>query len=909
LPLTSGTRLGPYEILALLGSGGMGEVYRARDTRLDRSVAIKVLPEHLSSSEEVRQRFEREARTISQLSHPHICALYDVGRESGIEYLVMELLDGKTLEDRLARGALPTEQVLRFGIEIADALDKAHRQGIVHRDLKPGNVMLTKSGVKLLDFGLAKTLERSLEAIGREQAAAGQHPMAGANVTALPTVVGSANLTQEGTILGTFQYMAPEQLEGHEADPRTDIFAFGAVLYEMATGRKAFSGTSRASLISNIMKEEPVPVSTIQPMTPPAFDRVVRTCLAKDPEDRFQTAHDAKLQLQWIVEGGSQAGAPAVVVSRRRSRERVAWGVAAGAILAAVFATLGYFRRAPVEAATIRSSILPPEKTAFEIGGEDSGSLTISPDGRRITFVAKDASGKKLLWLRPLDAVASRSIPGTEGATWPFWSPDSRFIAFFAEGKLKKVDAAGGPPLTVCDAKRGRSGSWNRDGVILFSPDSTVVVHRVSAAGGAATPVTRLDESKGETTHRWATFLPDGRHFLYMAGTHAAGTGSEMNVIYLASLESKDRRLLLHARSNIAFASGYLIYVLEKTLLAQPFDAKRLRLTGDPVPLGDSVLYDPSYFRAAFSASDNGVLVYAGGTGGSKARLAWYDRSGKPIGAPFGDPIDYRMFSISPDGKRLAAEVGDSTTGAGDIWLSDFARGTRTRFSFGSGESICPVWSPDGSRIAFSRMEKTLLTRIVAKPSSGGGGEETLLQGGGDICPKSWSPDGRYLAYETLAAAARTKSDIWILPLFGDRKPFPFLATQFDEQFSQFSPDGRWVLYTSDESGRPELYVAPFPGPGSKWQISAGGALRGEWLQGGKEITYLALDLNQMSVQVKADASGFETGVPRVLFDASNAIFFQSDPSGDRELMAVLPQTAQNTPITLVSNWPAALKK
>ena len=906
MPLTSGTRLGPYEILALLGSGGMGEVYRARDTRLDRSVAIKVLPERLSSSEEGRQRFEREARTISQLSHPHICALYDVGRESGIEYLVMELLEGRTLEDRLARGALPTEQVLRFGIEIADALDKAHRQGIVHRDLKPGNVMLTKSGVKLLDFGLAKTLERSLDATGREQATAGQHPMARVSLTALPT---QQALTQEGTILGTFQYMAPEQLEGHEADPRTDIFAFGAVLYEMATGRKAFSGTSRASLISNIMKEEPVPVSTIQPMTPPAFDRVVRTCLAKDPEDRFQTAHDAKLQLQWIVEGGSQAGAPAVVVSRRRSRERVAWGVAAGAILAAAFATSGYVRRAPVEAATIRSSIVPPEKTAFEIGGEDSGSLTISPDGRRITFVAKDAAGKKLLWLRSLDAVVARSIPGTEGATWPFWSPDSRFIAFFAEGKLKKVDAAGGPPLTVCDAKRGRSGSWNRDGVILFSPDSTVAVHRVSAGGGAATPVTRLDESKGETTHRWATFLPDGRHFLYMAGTHAAGTGSEMNVIYLASLDSKDRTLLLHARSNVAVASGYLIYVLEKTLLAQPFDAKRLRLTGDPVPLGDSVLYDPSYFRAAFSASDNGVLVYAGGTGGSKARLAWYDRSGKLIGAPFGDPIDYRMFSISPDGKRLAAEVADSTTGAGDIWLSDFARGTRTRFSFGSGESICPVWSPDGSRIAFTRMEKTLLTRIVAKPSSGGGGEETLLQGSGDICPKSWSPDGRYLAYETLAAAARTKSDIWILPLFGDRKPFPFLATQFDEQVSQFSPDGRWILYSSDESGRPELYVAPFPGPGSKWQISAGGALGGEWLQGGKEITYLTLDLNQMSVQVKADASGFETGVPRVLFDASNATYLRSDPSGDRELMAVLPQTAENTPITLVSNWPAALKK
>ncbi|HVG36380.1 MAG TPA: hypothetical protein VNA10_01475, partial [Thermoplasmata archaeon] len=413
---------------------------------------------------------------------------------------------------------------------------------------------------------------------------------------------------------------------------------------------------------------------------------------------------------------------------------------------------------------------------------------------------------------------------------------------------------------------------------------------------------------KGETTHRWATFLPDGRHFLYMAGTHAAGTGSEMNVIYLASLDSKDRTLLLHARSNVAFASGYLIYVLEKTLLAQPFDANRLRLTGEPVPLGDSVLYDPDYFRAAFSASDNGVLVYAAGTGGSKVRLAWYDRSGKPIGVPFGDPIDYRDFSISPDGKRLAAEVQDSTTGMGDIWLSDFARGTRTRFSFGPGPSMCPVWSPDGTRIAFARMEKTLLTSIVAKPLSGGGGEETLLRSSGDICPKSWSPDGRYLAYDTLAAVATTKSDIWILPLFGDRKPFPFLATQFDELSPQFSPDGRWVLYRSDESGRPELYVAPFPGPGSKWQISAGGALGGDWLQGGKEITYLTLDLKQVSVEVKAD-SGFETGVPRVLFNASNATSLRSDPSGDRELMTVLPETAQNTPITLVSNWPATLKK
>ncbi|HEY6065316.1 MAG TPA: protein kinase [Thermoanaerobaculia bacterium] len=894
MTLAPGTRLGPYELLSLLGAGGMGEVYRAKDTRLDRAVAVKVLPPHLSASGERRQRFEREARTISQLSDPHICALYDVGREGETEYLVMELLEGETLSERLVKGALPSDQVVRYGIEIAGALDRAHRQGIVHRDLKPGNIMMTRSGVKLLDFGLAK----AIAPLDKDSAS---------GLTSMPTQVGS-NLTREGSILGTFEYMAPEQLEGKDADARTDIFAFGAVLYEMATGRKAFSGTSQASLISSIMKEEPAAISTVQPMTPPALDRVVRTCLAKDPDDRFQTAHDARLQLQWIAEGGSQAGAPAVVKARRKSRERLAWGIAAGAILAAAFATWGYVRRAPVEAPVLRSSILPPEKTAFEVGHDDCGSLTISPDGRKITFVAKNAEGRKLLWLRPLETGAARAIPGTEGATWPFWSPDSRFIAFFADGKLKKVDAAGAPPLTLCDAIRGRPGSWNRDGVILFSPDTTVAVHRVSAGGGASTPVTSLDESKGETTHRWATFLPDGKHFLYMAGTHATGAGTATNVIYLASLDSKDRKALLVARSNVAFASGHLIYVLEKTLLAQPFDAKRLRLTGDPVPLGDSVLYDPDYFRAAFSASDNGILVYVAGTGGTKVRLAWYDRSGKPIGAPFGDPLDYREFSISPDGKRLAAEVQDPTTGLGDVWLSDFAGGTRTRFSFGPGPSMCPVWSPDGTRIAFSRMEKTLLTKIVAKPLAGGGGEETLFQGSGDICPKSWSSDGRYIAYETLAASARTKSDIWILPLSGDRKPFPFLATQFDELSPQFSPDGRWVLYTSDESGRPELYAAPFPGPGSKWQISAGGSLGGDWLQGGKEITYLTLDMKQVSVGVKADVSGFETSVPRVLFSANQAIFFRSDPTGDRELMAI-PEAAENTPINLVSNWPAALKK
>jgi eukaryotic-like serine/threonine-protein kinase len=895
--LASGTRLGPYELLSPLGAGGMGEVYRARDTRLDRDVAVKVLPPHLSASEEGRQRFEREARTISQLSHPHICALYDVGREGETEYLVMELLEGETLADRLAKGELPSEHVLRYGIEIADALDKAHRQGIVHRDLKPGNIMLTKSGVKLLDFGLAKAVA----------------PLANeSGLTSFPTVAGSRQpLTQEGTILGTFQYMAPEQLEGKDADARSDIFAFGAVMYEMATGRKAFRGSSQASLISNIMKEDPAPISTVQPMTPPALDRVVRTCLAKDPEDRFQTAHDAKLQLQWIAEGGSQAGAPAVVTARRKSRERVAWIVAAAGFVAAALFAYGYVRRSPADARLVRSSVLPPPKVTFNLAGSDAGSLTISPDGRRVTFVASGEEGGKQLWVRPLDQETGRPLPGTEGAEWPFWSPDSRFIAFFADGKLRKVDVSGAPPLVICDARNGRSGGWNREGVILFSPDSVVPIHRVPAGGGAPTPVTTLDVAKGETTHRWATFLPDGKHFLYMAGTHAGGTKSEANAVYLASLDSKARTLLLHARSNVSYASGYLLYVLDKTLLAHPFDEKRLKLTGDPVPLEESILYDPGYFRASFSASDHGELVYATGTRESKAPLVWYDRAGKPIGGPVGEAAEYVDLAISRDGKRVAAAISDPTAGVPDIWILDFQRGTRTRFTFGS--SIRPVWSPDGNQIAYASAGKPsaagFSTLISVKPTSGGGKPDVVFNGEGQFTPTSWSEDGRFIALEVIRAKSPTKTDVWILPLFGDRKAYPFLETEFSEEGASFSPDGRWISYLSDESGKGELYVTTFPTRAGKWQVSNRGALFGGWVRSGKEIVYMGADQNVMSVEVSADPSGFDSGVPKVLFKSPRALTGAAAPLADRFLLAPREEGSQGSSISLVSNWLALLKK
>ncbi len=896
MTLAAGTKLGPYEILAPIGAGGMGEVYRARDERLERTVAVKVLPPHLSSSPELRQRFEREARTISQISHPHICALYDVNREGETEYLVMEYLEGETMADRLSKGPLPAEHLLRYGIEIADALDKAHRQGIVHRDLKPGNVMLTKSGVKLLDFGLAK-----FQAPGRDVSS---------GVSRLATEMqASQPLTERGTVLGTFQYMAPEQLEGKDADARSDIFSFGALLYEMATGKKAFSGSSQASLIGAILRDDPPAISEISPMIPPALNRVVKTCLAKDPEDRFQTAHDAKLQLQWVAEGGSQAGLPAPVVARRKNREKLAWAVAAAAIVAAGLATFGYLRRAPRAATRVGAFVLPAEKSELQLSDAGCGSLTVSPDGRLLTFAAKDADGKTLLWLRPTGELAAKPIPGTHGATFPFWSPDSRFLAFFADGKLQKVDISGAPPLPVCDVANGRSGSWNREGIILFSPDTTTGLVRVPAAGGTPKPATTLDTARGETTHRWATFLPDGRHFLYMAGAHSAGTKSDSNAVYVGALDSSEKTLLLQARSNVVYASGYLLYVRERILLAQRFDPAARRLVGEAVPVTEGVQYDPAFFRGVFAASEDGVLVYALGSAGSAAtRLTWMDRAGKPIGEPLGEPAEYQGLSLAPDGKRIAAWINDPSTGAGSIWLID-SRGVRTRFTFGE-LSESPVWSPDGSRIAFQRLDKKGADEIRVKAVSGSGQEDVVFHGERPATPLDWSPDGAYLAVQMhQRSGATTGEDIWMIPLSGDRKPFPFLAGEFNEAGASFSQDGKWVSFTSNESGRDELYVVPFPGPGGKYQISAGGSQGGAFFKGGREILYGSPENDLVSVDVHAAPAGLEVGPPKKLFKVPSASALTITPDGERFLVALLPQGSAAPRVALVTNWTAGFEK
>jgi serine/threonine protein kinase/Tol biopolymer transport system component len=890
--LPGGTRLGPYEIVAAVGAGGMGEVYRAKDTRLDRTVAVKVLPAHLSSSVESRQRFEREAKTISQLSHPHICALYDVGNQDGVEFLVMEYLEGETLSDRLAKGPLAFDQVLRYGIEIADALDKAHRQGIVHRDLKPGNVMITKSGVKLLDFGLAKAVA----------------PMTPQQLTSFPT---QQALTQEGTILGTFQYMAPEQLEGKEADARTDIFAFGCVLYEMATGKKAFSGKSQASLISSIMASEPPAVSMVAPMTPPAFDRVVRTCLAKDPDDRWQTAHDIALQLKWVAEGSS-----AGIVGRPAAprRERLAWGAFAVAAIAALVLGVLVARQKREPPRSFRSSILPPENTRFEFR---TSPMVISPDGRQVAFVAQPPQGARQLWLRPFDTPQARPLAGTDGALKPFWSPDSRSLGFFAGGKLKKIDVSGGSPQTLCDAPSGRGGTWNRDGVILFVPTTGDRVHRVAASGGAASPVTRLDASKGEFGHTWPFFLPDGRHFLYVGYGAKAGRPEEASSVYLASLDSKERRLLFHARSNVAFAplsagtsQGHLLFWQEGALLARPFDAKRLRFTGEAFPVAEQVRFLGAGGTAIYSVSENGVLAYQSSPRGELSQLTWFDRSGKQLES-VGPAADCSHPRLSHDGHRLAVVVGDPQTAWTDIWIYDLGRRVSTRLTFGPGVNLCPVWSPDDQWIAFSSNRKGFHD-IYRKAASGTGPDELLFASDGSKFPTDWSGETGLIAFPNTRPESKTGSDIWLLSV-AERKARPFLATPFHEGTPQFSPDGRWMAYASAESGTMEVFVQAFPASGGKWQISTAGGSYPRWRRDGKELYYIAPGDTLMAVDVKA-GSGFTAGAPKPLFRTrikSLDIFFQYDvsPDGQRFLVNTLPEGEQRDEITVVQNWTSDLKK
>ena len=850
----------------------MGEVYRARDTRLGRDVAIKVLPAHLSSSPEVRQRFEREAKTISALSHPHICALYDVGNQDGVEYLVMEYLEGETLASRLAKGPLPLEQTLRYGVEIADALDRAHRQGIVHRDLKPGNVMLTKSGVKLLDFGLAK-LRQSESA------------PAASRLSALATE--GAPLTAQGSILGTLQYMAPEQVEAKEADARTDIFAFGATLYEMATGKKAFSGTSQASLITAIMSSEPAPISTLQPMSPPALDRVVKKCLAKDPEDRWQNAADLGSELKWIGEPGSQAGLAASAAPRRGAR--LLWAVAALAVLIVVGAFLRPRRAEAPAASRMVLSILPPRGAAW------TDWFALSPDGRRLALVGS-SEARMQIWLRRLDEEEARPVAGTEGAENPFWSPDGRSLAFFAQSRLKRIELESGAVQIVCDAELGRGGAWGQEGVILFAGIAPGALSRVAASGGAPVAATKLDSTRGDVLHRWPQFLPDGKRFVVFVST----ASPETTGIYLGSLGSLELKLLQPCREAGQFLPpDRLLYARGDALVAQRLDLDRAQPSGEPGTLVRQVdVAEAGAFLRLFSASQTGIVAFR--NAGYQRPLVWFDRRGNITGrtSAVSGP---RGLSLSPDESLVAYTTGTQT--ASDVWILDLKRDVPTNLTSGS-VAAAPLFSRDGRFIYYSSLGPKRF-QIRRRPVRGSGPEETVFEANAYEASQDETPDGKTLIVQN----TKRSYDIWALPLEGDRKLIPLLTTEFSERQPRLSPDGRWLAYVSDESGRFEVYVRRFPVTEEKWQVSTRGGIWPYWKGDGKEIYYVGLDAILMAAPVSAGQT-FSVGPPESLFQTRLRVWtvarqYAASRDGQRFLMIYPTQDPAASPMNVLLNWQA----
>ncbi len=879
--LSTGTRLGPYEILALIGAGGMGEVYRAKDARLDRTVAIKVLPSHLSDKQELRLRMEREARTISCLSHPNICILYDTGHEGDIDFLVMEYLEGETLADRLAKGALPLDRLLDLAIQIAGALDAAHKKGIIHRDLKPGNIMLTKSGAKLLDFGLAKFQMVETPTLVSDSAA----------------ITAAHNLTVQGTILGTIGYMAPEQLQGNEADARSDIFSFGAILYEMATRQKAFRASNHASLIAAILSSEPDSIVSIQPHLPVPLDRVIKTCLAKDPENRWQTVRDLTLQLKWIAEGSTVTAVMPLTKVRKRW-PRIAAGLALLFLLGTAAVFLSRFVNVPVQQSVVRFVVLPPEKTTFHPG------LAVSPDGNHLAFIASH-KGKNVLWIRSMDSIEAKSVSGTEGAEYPFWSPDGRFLGFFAQGKLKKVEVSSGSVLTLSDVREPRGATWNQKDEILFSPNVLSPLYRIPATGGAASRATELQED--EASHRFPQFLPDGEHFLYLS----QGLEPQQEAVWIGSLDSgKSRKLFANARSVQYVRPGYLLYLVEGKLMSQLFDMEKFQLEGDPQLVAENVqIQKGSSGYGVFSVSRDGVLAYQQAAG-AITQLAWVDRNGTRL-AVVGPPGDYDEPTLAPGGSRIAVKRRNPESDAEDIWLIELNGNRLSRFTFHS-DAGTPVWHPDGSRIAYSSSRDGHLDLYV-KPSTGISTETVLFSSPQNKWPGSFSPDGKFLVFQ--ADDPKTKLDLWMVLDSKNAKPEPLLNTRFNECQNQISPDGKWIAYTSDETGLPEVYVQDFPSLSGKWQISIQGGSQPAWRNDSAELYYIDSAQRLMMVTLKKEGS-FEPDNPKPLFETTvrsadlgwNKQYVPS-PDGTRFLINAPVQDSNASLIAVLLNWTSALQK
>jgi serine/threonine protein kinase/Tol biopolymer transport system component len=879
----TGRRLGSYHVQSRLGAGGMGEVYRARDGKLGRDVAIKILPPAFTNDPERLKRFEREARMLAALNHPNIGAIYGLEDADGMRALVLELVDGETLADRIDRGALSLKDAVSIARQIAEALDAAHERGIVHRDLKPSNVALTRDGaVKVLDFGLAMA------------SADGSSP----DLTNSPTM--TVNRTREGTILGTAPYMSPEQARGQGVDKRTDIWAFGCVLYEMLTGHVAFRGETVPDTLASILEREP-DWALLPAATPPAIRRLLERCLEKDAKRRVRDIGDAAIELSDAMTS------PASVTEPRRRAPRWIWGLAAGLVAVGVafgwtIARLG--QPADVDNRTASLTVIPPAGTEF---GEDTGAA-ISPDGQMLAFVTT-SSGSTRLWVRPLDSLSGRELPGTDAATFPFWSPDSRSLGFFASGKLKRIELAGGGPTVISDVGVGRGGTWNEEGVVLFNSVNDGPLLRVPATGGTPVPLTTVDKARGENSHRWPQFLPGGRRFVYFVRT----ASPENWGVYLGSLDRPDEKTrLFSSPTNAVYApdrrerSGHLLWVRDGTLMAQPFDVETGVMAGVPVALAEGVAAGDASRLATVSASNDGTLVY-GAAATRHVQLTWFDREGKKVGT-VGQPDEYFGLRISPDGTRAALTRGV------DVWLMEFARGIQTRVTFNEG--IYPLWSPDSQTIAYWKGGPP---NLFSRRTNGTGDEERLIESHNSLTTQDWSPDGRYLLYRVNSndLSSKTRFDLWVLPMTGDdRKPFAFLSTPFREAHGQFSPDGKWVAYTSDESGENAVYVRSFPDGGSQTRVSSKGGDWARWQRDGREMFYIAADRKLMSVAVQPASGKLEVGTARVLFTipARSSTSVDNWPydydvmrDGQRFLALVPGGDAESPAMTVVVNWQAAL--
>jgi serine/threonine protein kinase len=887
MPLAPGTQLGPYEITAALGAGGMGEVYRARDRRLERTVAIKVLPAQFSADVARKQRFEREAKTISQLNHPHICTLHDIGSQDGIEYLVMEYVEGHTLANRLQKGPLPLEQVLKLGEQIADALDNAHRSGVVHRDLKPGNIMLTQSGAKLLDFGLARLIELpSVDPAG---------------LSKLTTE--SDRLTEPGTILGTWQYMAPEQLEGKDADVRTDIFSLGAVIFEMGTGRPAFTGKSKASVIASILSHTPPAISEFQKICPPSIDHLVRNCLEKDPDQRWQSARDLANELKWAAvmfsrsEQGSSQGKKAL-------RVRLAVTAAVLAFCVALATAFAYWKLRPEPAAVVRLSLLPPNKTSFSFAG-----LALSPEGRRLAFTTTGPKEKQGLWVRSFDSEAAQLVPGTQDAHDPFWLPDGRSIAFFTQDKLKRVASSGGTPEILCSIPSAATGTWNRTGVVLFSSGTYQPIKRLNLSDCSIKPVTHMDESRKEVYHFCPFFLPDGTHFFFVVLRLLPDKGLD---VYLASLEKDERQLVISNGSAASYVSpGYLVFSREGKLMGQAFDAATLRTQGDAFPIVQEQVNSEHFSgTTSYSASGSGTLVYQPNIP-HQFQLQWMDRSGKDLERVAEGGLT-QAVQLSPDGKRVLVNRLAPDTEMADVWILDAASRAWSRFTFEPTPVPEARWSPDGKQIVYMSRRQGVF-RIERKPADGSGTSETLLESGRWVAPRSWSTDGRELLYESVDP--ETGFDLWAMPLSGDRRPAPYVQTRFNEGNAAFAPGGKWVAYVSDKSGQNEVYVRPFAEPGAELKVSSGTTMCPQggcvppprWRADGRELFYISGDWKLMSVPINASPE-LQAGAARALFALPEGAEFDVNSDGQRFLLNMPVQSVGSAPLSVVLNWTAEHK-